>query len=123
MTEIGYLNFKAGVENLMAWKEHHALVCQLVSLVNKSFGLILVIAFSHGFVTFITNFYRFISSAFLSSDTGSLKSYLPFLLILLHQAAVLSIFIVTSHRLQSYVKNSSIVYVNLSDYIIYTKIL
>lgn len=98
MIEIG-LNVKKVVENLIEWKEHHALVCHLVSLINKSFGLILVITFSHGFVTFITNFYRFISGLQQANNSSNM----PFLTTFIHQAVFLSLFIVISYRLQSYV--------------------
>ena len=52
------LNCKKGAEELKEWRKQHALVCQLVTRINKSFGLVLLIAFSHGFVSFITSFYR-----------------------------------------------------------------
>lgn len=101
MVEIG-LNLKGVTEDLIVWKEQHALVCHLVSLINKSFGLILVITFSHGFVTFITNFYRFISGLQQAIDDSS---NMPFLTIFIHQAVFLSFFIVASYRLQCYVCN------------------
>ena len=79
----------------MAWKEHHALVCQLVNCMNKSFGLILAIEFSNGFVTFITSFHLFVSALNIA-----------FLMIFMHQAIFLSIFIVVSYNLQSSVFNN-----------------
>jgi len=93
MAEIG-LNEEKVVEGLMTWKEHHALVSQLVTCINKSFGLMLAIAFSHGFVTFITNFYRFVSAL-----------NMQFLMIFIHQAIFLSVFIVASYNLQFWVHN------------------
>jgi len=98
MVEVG-LNVKKVVEDMIKWKEQHALVCHLASLINKSFGLILVIAFTHGFVTFITNFYRFISGLRQASD----YSNTPFLTIFIHQAVFLSFFIIVSYQSYTYV--------------------
>ena len=98
MVDIG-LNNENAAEELKAWKKHHALVCQMVTCINISFGLNLVVAFAHGFVTFITNFYRFIANA----EGGPIFVKSSFLLIFIQQAIFLSIFIIASYRLQSWV--------------------
>ncbi len=98
MVNIG-LNDTKVAGDLKVWKKHHSLACQLVTCINNSFGLNLVIAFSHGFITFVANFYRFISGLPIHGIAPSL----PFIFIFIQQAVFLSIFIIASYRLQSWV--------------------
>ena len=95
------LNCKTGAEELNRWRKHHALVCQLVTHINTSFGFVLVIAFSHGFVSFINNFYQFIVLSI--QQNGGLSNGVPSLLVFIQETVFLSIFIITSNRLQSHV--------------------
>lgn len=99
MVEIGF-NVEKVAEDLKAWKRHHSLVCQLVTCINQKFGIILVIAFTHGFVAFVTNFYRFFSSWQTDEDVNL---PLPYLFLFIEQALFLSIFIISSYILQTYV--------------------
>lgn len=102
MVETG-LKDERVVEDLIVWREHHALVCQLVTCINHSFGIILAIVFSNGCITFIADFYRFIRSF-----------QMDFLFIFIQQALFLSIFIIASYRLQScvfYVKIKSLTFI------------
>lgn len=107
------LNTKNGAAEFKEWGRHHALVCKLVNRINDSFGIILVVAFSHGFISFITSSYRFIN--FLVNGDNPLEYFL-YLFIFIEQAVFLSIFIIASYRLQSNVINH-IYHVNLNDLI------
>ncbi len=106
MIEMG-LKDERVVEDLVVWRDHHALVCQLVTCINHSFGIVLAIVFSNGCVTFIADFYRFIRSF-----------QIDFLFIFIQQALFLSIFIIASYRLQSCVFNSKIKSLTFIFYII-----
>lgn len=97
MVEIG-LYVEEVSEDLKAWKRNHSLVCQLVTCINRKFGIILVIAFSNGFVSFITNFYRLFSTWQTEKEVN-----LPYLYLFIEQSLFLSIFIIASYRFQTYV--------------------
>lgn len=84
------------LEELLVWKNHHAMVCHLVSLINRCFGSVVLISICHGFLIFIANFYQFVV-AFEDSNWSSGVSYL---LVFLQQVILLSIIIVVSTKLQ-----------------------
>lgn len=47
---------------LEKWRRNHARVCRLVESINRSFGLIILITVTNGFVSFITTSYEIVKS-------------------------------------------------------------
>lgn len=77
-----YLNFKTGeltmkaspgspdivVNQLENWRRQHAFTCHLVEKTNSCFGIVLLIAITHSFVSFITDTFE-ITMAFKTSNS------------------------------------------------------
>lgn len=92
------------LEELKVWKSNHACVCRMVHWINQCFGLIILIAVSHGFLAFITNAYQFFARVIgLDQEDDQQFSGLFFLLLVIQEVAFLSILICTSHNLTSQV--------------------
>lgn len=86
-----------GVQELLVWKNHHAMIHGLVLLINRCFGPVVLVSICHGFLAFITTFYQFVSAA----ERNVAISGVPYLVSFIKQVFFLSIIIVVSYRLQS----------------------
>lgn len=47
---------------LEKWRRNHARVCRLVESINRTFGLIILVTVTNGFVSFITTSYEIVKS-------------------------------------------------------------
>lgn len=70
---IGSFNLiKTHLEN---WRRQHTLVCQLVDRINSCFGIILLVAMTHSFVSFISDTYE-IALAYTNNSTLELRFFI-----------------------------------------------
>lgn len=84
---------------LEKWRRNHTLACELVDMVNKCFGLVMLVTIVNVFVSFVTTSFEIVSSV------GNNET-LPFLLIFIFikKSILLAITFHESFRLQSEVK-------------------
>jgi len=83
------------IEDLKTWKRDYSLVSHSVKEINRCFGSVLLVAVTYAFVTFITNFYQFITGVQSDGSPG-----FPYLFNFLKGVIFLSIFIIAAYRLQ-----------------------
>lgn len=88
------------LEELKIWKSNFACVCRMVHWINHCFGLIVLIAVSHGFLTFIANSYQFLARMTGLKDDQHFSG-LSFLFLVIQEFTFLSILICTSYNLTS----------------------
>ena len=81
------------LENL---RRFHVLICQLVDRINSCFGFILLVAMTHGFISFISDSFE-ITMAFSNHDTFQTR----FLIRFCQHFALLFAVCYSSYRLQS----------------------
>ena len=81
---------------LEKWRRNHATACELVNMVNKSFGLMLLITITNGFVSFITTSFEIVRSM---QDNDTLP--VLFALIFMKKSILLTIMIYEPYRLQA----------------------
>lgn len=62
------------VEYLEKWRYHHSLACRLVNEVKSFFGLILVFAFAHSFVSLITDSFE-IAMSLVTARWGVMRVF------------------------------------------------
>lgn len=78
------------------WRRNHTLICQLIEMINKCFGLVMVITVVNVFVSFITTTFEIVN-CIQESDT------IPFMFvsIFLKKSCLLTIIIYEPYRLQA----------------------
>lgn len=87
-------------------RNHHVLVCELVNQTNACFGVILLVALTHGFVNFISDTFEITMSL---SNSTSLET--RFIIRFCQHFCLLSSICFASHRLQAEVYNRSTYYI------------
>jgi hypothetical protein len=83
-------------QKLENWRRFHVLICQLVDRINSCFGFILLVAMTHGFISFISDSFE-ITMAFSNHDTFQTR----FLIRFCQHFALLFAVCYSSYRLQS----------------------
>jgi hypothetical protein len=86
-------------QQLENWRRFHVFVCQLVDRINSCFGFILLVAMTHGFISFISDSFE-ITMAFSNNETFQTR----FLIRFCQHFALLFVVCYSSYRLQSEVK-------------------
>ena len=91
-----YLNSRILNVRLEKWRRNHTLACQLIEMINKCFGLVMVITVINVFVSFITTTFEIVS-CIQESDT------IPFLFVFIFvkKSCLLTIIIYEPYRLQA----------------------
>lgn len=81
---------------LEKWRKNHTLACELVDMVNRCFGLVLLLTITNGFLSFITTSFEIVRSM-QENDT------LPglFVFIFVKKSILLTIMIYEPYRLQA----------------------
>ena len=81
---------------LEKWRRNHTLVCRLIEMINKCFGLVMVITVVNVFISFITTTFEIVN-CIQESDT------IPFMFvsIFLKKSCLLTISIYEPYRLQA----------------------
>nr|CAH0103455.1 unnamed protein product [Daphnia galeata] len=88
---------------LEKWRRNHTLVCRLIEMINKCFGLVMVITVVNVFISFITTTFEIVN-CIQESDT------IPFMFvsIFLKKSCLLTISIYEPYRLQAEVSRTAV---------------
>lgn len=81
---------------LEKWRRNHALACEMVQVVNKCFGFMLLVTITNGFVSFITTSFEIVRSM---QDNDTLP--VLFVFIFFKKSILLTIMIYEPYRLQA----------------------
>ena len=81
---------------LEKWRRNHTMACHLVELLNGSFGLVLLLTITNGFVSFITTSFEIVRSM---QDNDTLP--LLFAFIFFKKSVILTIMLYEPYRLQA----------------------
>ena len=91
-----YLTSRILNARLEKWRRNHTLACELVELVNKCFGLVMVITVVNVFLSFITTTFEIVRSM---QDDATIP--VLFVVIFVKKSILLSIIIYEPYRLQA----------------------
>ena len=81
---------------LEKWRRNHTLVCRLIEMINKCFGLVMVITVVNVFISFITTTFEIVRSM---QDDATIP--VLFVVIFVKKSILLSIIIYEPYRLQA----------------------
>jgi hypothetical protein len=95
-----YLTSRILNVRLEKWRRNHTLACELVEMVNKCFGLVMLVTVVNVFVSFITTTFEIVQSM---QDDATIP--VLFVFIFVKKSILLSIIIYEPYRLQAEVKH------------------
>jgi hypothetical protein len=95
-----YLTGRIWNGRLEKWRRNHALACELVEMVNKCFGVVMLVTVVNVFVSFITTTFEIVRSMQEDATIPVL-----FVFIFVKKSILLSIIIYEPYRLQAEVIN------------------
>ncbi|EFX71548.1 hypothetical protein DAPPUDRAFT_327106 [Daphnia pulex] len=93
---------------LEKWRRNHTLACQLIEMINKCFGLVMVITVVNVFVSFITTTFEIVN-CIQESDTIPVM----FVFIFAKKSCLLTIIIYEPYRLQAEVSRTAVALRNI----------